>query len=262
MTQLVFDESLAEQLEVLYRSRDVLRRRALIREALDAKPGERILDVGCGPGFYVAELLDEVGAEGSVVGIDGSGAMLAVAAHRCERHANVAFHEADVLSLPVEDASFDGALCVQVLEYVQDVQAALAEMYRALRPGGRLVVWDVDWATVSWHSSDPDRMARMLRAWDAHLAHPSLPRTLTAKLTAVGFDDVRMEGHTFAANEFSPDAYAGALVPVIERYVAGRDEIGEEELRAWVADQRELDERGEFYFACVQFGFTATKPLS
>jgi arsenite methyltransferase len=260
MTQLVFDESLAEQLEVLYRSRDVLRRRALIREALDAKPGERILDVGCGPGFYVAELLDEVGAEGSVVGIDGSGAMLAVAAHRCERHANVAFHEADVLSLPVEDASFDGALCVQVLEYVQDVQAALAEMYRALRPGGRLVVWDVDWATVSWHSSDPDRMARMLRAWDAHLAHPSLPRTLTAKLTAVGFDDVRMEGHTFAANEFSPDAYAGALVPVIERYVAGRDEIGEEELRAWVADQRELDERGEFYFACVQFGFTATKP--
>jgi arsenite methyltransferase len=262
MTQLVFDESLAEQLEVLYRSRDVLRRRALIREALDAKPGERILDVGCGPGFYVAELLDEVGAEGSVVGIDGSGAMLAVAAHRCERHANVAFHEADVLSLPVEDASFDGALCVQVLEYVQDVQAALAEMYRALRPGGRLVVWDVDWATVSWHSSDPDRMARMLRAWDAHLAHPSLPRTLTAKLTAVGFDDVRMEGHTFAANEFSPDAYAGALVPVIERYVAGRDEIGEEELRAWVADQRELDERGEFYFACVQFGFTATKPRS
>ena len=262
MTQLVFDESLAEQLEVLYRSRDVLRRRALIREALDAKPGERILDVGCGPGFYVAELLDEVGAEGSVVGIDGSGAMLAVAAHRCERHSNVAFHEADVLALPVEDASFDRALCVQVLEYVQDVQAALAEMYRVLRPGGRLVVWDVDWATVSWHSSDPDRMARVLRAWDAHLAHPSLPRILTAKLTAVGFDDVRMEGHTFAANEFSPDAYAGALVPVIERYVAGRDEIGEEELRAWVADQRELDERGEFYFACVQFGFTAPKPRS
>jgi arsenite methyltransferase len=262
MTQLVFDESLAEQLEVLYRSRDVLRRRALIREALGAQPGERILDIGCGPGFYVAELLDEVGPEGTVVGVDGSAAMLAVAAHRCEGHANVAFHEADVQSLPVEDATFDRALCVQVLEYVPDVESALTEMHRALRPGGRLVVWDVDWATVSWHSSYPDRMARVLQAWDAHLAHPSLPRTLTAQLRAVGFEDIRMEGHTFAANEFSPDAYSGALVPVIDRYVAGGDVIGEEEMNAWVAEQRELDERGEFYFVCVQFCFTATRPRS
>jgi arsenite methyltransferase len=262
VTELVFDEGLAAQLEVVYRSRDILRRRALIREALGAQPGERILDVGCGPGFYVAELLDEVGAEGSVVGVDGSAAMLAVAAHRCDGRANVALHEADVLSLPVESASFDGALCVQVLEYVQDVEAALAEMHRALRPGGRLVVWDVDWATVSWHSSDPDRMARVLQAWDSHLAHPSLPRTLTAHLRAVGFEEVRMEGHTFAANELSPDAYSGALLPVIESYVTGRNEIAAEEMDAWVAEQHELDERGEFYFVCVQFGFTATKPRS
>jgi arsenite methyltransferase len=260
VSQLVFDESLAEQLEVLYHTRDVLRRRALIRDALGARPGERILDVGCGPGFYVAELLDEVGPAGSVVGVDASAAMLAVAAHRCEKHANVAFHEADVLSLPVESAGFDRAICVQVLEYVQDAPRALAEIHRTLRPGGRLVVWDVDWATVSWHSTDPDRMARVLRDWDAHLAHRSLPRTLTAKLRAAGFDDVRMEGHTFAANEFSPDSYGGALVPVLERYVAGRGEIGEQELGAWVAEQRELGDRGEFYFACVQFGFTATKP--
>jgi arsenite methyltransferase len=260
MTQLVFDESLAEQLEVLYRTRDVQRRRALIRDALGAQPGERILDIGCGPGFYVAELLEEVGPQGAVVGLDASPQMLAVAANRCARHANAEFREADATSLPVEDGAFDRALCVQVLEYVQDVPSALAEMHRALRPGGRLVVWDVDWGTVSWHASDPERMARVLRDWDAHLADPSLPRTLTAQLRSAGFDGVVMEGHTFATNEFSPDAYGGALVPVIERYVAGRDQIGEEELRGWVAEQRALDERGEFYFACVQFCFSATKP--
>jgi arsenite methyltransferase len=259
VSQLVFDESLAEQLEVLYHTQDLLRRRRLVREALAAAPGDRILDVGCGPGFYTAELLDEVGPEGSLVGVDSSPQMLAVAAHRCEGKGPVAFHQADVLSLPAQDASFDRALCVQVLEYVPDVPAALAEMHRALRPGGRLVVWDVDWATVSWHSSDPDRMARVLRAWDAHLAHPSLPRTLTAQLRAVGFEDVQMEGHAFAANEFSPESYGGALVPVLERYVAGRDEIGDEERKGWVAEQRELDERGEFFFVCVQFGFTAVR---
>jgi arsenite methyltransferase len=260
MTQLVFDEGLAKQLEVLYHTRDILRRRALIRDALGTRRGERVLDIGCGPGFYVAEQLDAVGSEGSVVGIDSSAAMLGVAAGRCKGRANVTFQEAEVPSLPVEEASFDRALCVQVLEYVQDVEAALAGMHRALRPGGRLVVWDVDWETVSWHSSDPDRMARVLRDWDAHLAHPSLPRTLTAQLRAAGFEDVRMDGHTFATNEFSPDSYGGALVPVLERYVAGRGEIAKPELDAWVAEQRELDERGEFFFACVQFGFRATKP--
>ena len=52
MSQLVFDEKIVEQLEILYRSRDVLRRRKLVYEALGAQPGDRVLDVGCGPGFY------------------------------------------------------------------------------------------------------------------------------------------------------------------------------------------------------------------
>lgn len=258
--QLEFDESLAEQLEVLYHTRDVLRRRRLVREALAAAAGERILDLGCGPGFYTAELLDEVGPEGSIIGIDGSPQMLAVAARRCEGKSTVTFHQADILALPVEDASADGAICVQVLEYVQDVQAALAETHRTLKPGGRIVVWDVDWSTVSWHSSDPDRMERVLHAWDAHLAHPALPRTLTAQLRAAGFEDVRMHGHTFATNDFGPDSYGGAAVPVIERYVASREEISEADLTAWLTEQRELGERGEFFFACIQFCCVARRP--
>ena len=172
MSQLVFDENIARQMETLYRTRDVRRRRALVRAALAVRPGERVLDVGCGSGFYAEELLAEVGPEGSVVGVDVSPQMLAVAAKRCERFPNVAFHEGEATALPVEEASFDAALCVQVLEYVPDATAALAQMRRALRPGGRVVVWDVDWATLSWHSEDPERMARVLRAWDEHLTHP------------------------------------------------------------------------------------------
>ena len=260
MSQLEFDESTARQLEVLYATRDVLRRRQLVREALGAAPGERILDMGCGPGFYVAELLEQVGSGGSVVGIDSSRPMLAVAAQRSEGHDNVAFHEADATSLPVEDASFDAALSVQVLEYVADVPAALAEIYRALRAGGRVVVWDVDWATLSLHTTDLARTERILRAWDGHLAHPSLPQTLTAQLQGAGFDDVKLEGHTFATNEFDPDTYGGFLVPFIAQFVVGRDGISEDEANAWVAEQRELAQRSEFFFACIQFCFTATRP--
>jgi arsenite methyltransferase len=256
MSQLVFDDKIVEQLEVIYRSRDVLRRRKLVYEALGAKPGDRILDAGCGPGFYTRELLDQVGPEGSVTGIDRSPQMLAVARGRSEGFGNVAFEEGDATALPVDSGRFDRALSVQVLEYVRDVPAALAEMHRALRPGGRVVIWDVDWTTVSWHSEDPDRMARVLEVWDEHLAHPSLPRTLSASLRAAGFEDVRMEGHAFATDELTPECYGGSLLPVIERYVAGQ---GAEEVEAWAAEQRALGERGEFYFACIQFCFSGVR---
>jgi arsenite methyltransferase len=260
VTQLVFDEKLAEQMEVVYRSRDVLRRRRLVYEALGASRGERILDAGCGPGFYVSELLDQVGAEGSVVGVDASRQMLAVASHRCAGRPNVTFHEGDVTSLPVGDEDFDGVVCVQVLEYVTDVAVALREIHRALRPGGRVVVWDVDWATLSWYSREPERMERVLRAWDEHLAQPSLPRTLAPAMRAAGFEDVTMEGHAFATAEFSPDAYGSALLPVIADYVGTVERIGPDEARAWADEQRELAERDEFYFACMQFCLAATRP--
>jgi arsenite methyltransferase len=99
-------------------------------------------------------------------------------------------------------------------------------------------------------------MARILAAWDAHLAHPSLPRTLSASLCAAGFEDVRMEGHAFATAELTEESYGGAALPVIERYVQGQ---GATEVEAWAAEQRELGRRGEFYFACMQFCLSATR---
>lgn len=256
MAQLVFDEKLGERMEVLYRTGDYVRRRRLVYEALGASPGDRLLDVGCGPGFLSSELLDQVGEEGSVLGLDMSPAMLAVAAHRCEGRPNVRFEEAEATALPVNDGEFDRALSVQVLEYVTDVDRALSELHRALRPGGRVVVWDIDWATLSWHSAEPERMRRMLAAWDEHLADPWLPRSLARRLRAAGFSDVRMQGHAFATTEFEPDAFCSALLPLIEGYLAKAEGVDRAEAEAWAAEQHELGERGEFYFECIQSCFT------
>jgi SAM-dependent methyltransferase len=257
--QLEFDQRLVERLERLYTTRDLLRRRELVRGALGAQPGDRILDVGCGPGFYVTELLETVGPEGWVVGVDVSADMLAVAATRAEGHDNVEFHEAGATSLPVPDASFERLLCVQVLEYVRDVPTALGEMHRALRPSGRVLVWDVDWATVSWHAIDGQLMRRALAAWDNHLTHPSLPRTLAAQLRNAGFQDVQMNAHAFATTELIPDAYGGSLVSLLEQYVADQGGMSQQEAKAWADEQRELGDRGEFYFTVTQFCFTATR---
>ncbi len=260
MSQLVFDEKIVEQLEVLYHSRDVLRRRKLVYEALGARPGDRVLDVGCGPGFYSRELLDQVGPEGSVTGVDASPQMLAVARRRSEGFGNARFEEGDATALPVEGESFDRALSVQVLEYVADITTALAEMHRALRAGGRVVIWDVDWATLSWYSENPDRAARALKAFDNHLAHPTLPQRLTALLRSAGFDDVTMDAHAFATNAIDPQAYMCMGLPMFFQYVASQPEFGSDEAKALEDEVSDLGARGEYYASVTQFCFTGRRP--
>src|SRR5262245_47504527 len=72
VNQISFGRDMGEQLERAYVSRDILRRRAIVYEALRPQEGQRILDAGCGPGFYVAELAEKVGPDGLVVGVDRS----------------------------------------------------------------------------------------------------------------------------------------------------------------------------------------------
>lgn len=260
MAQLEFDENLVDALEVLYHRRDVLRRRRLVLDALDAQLGERVLDVGCGPGFYVSDLLRLVGPRGWVTGIDTAPAMLSAAIKRTEGHPNLTFRQAGATDMPATDGEFDALMSVQVLEYVPDIAGALAEFYRVLRPGGRVVIWDVDWPTVSWRSREPDRMSRVLAAWDKHLSHPALPQTLAGELGKAGFDSVTVDGHAFVSTDLNPDTYGGALVDVIVDYAVKRGGIDPDDARAWQSEQRELNVTGEFYFACVQCCFTARKP--
>lgn len=260
MSQVVFDERATKQLEVMYRSRDIVRRRGLVREALGARVGDRILDVGCGPGFASAELLAEVGPTGAVIGIDSSEAMLAAARRRCTGLGDSRFYAASATRLPLDDRSVDRALCVQVLEFVPEPALALAELYRVLRPGGRALVWDVDWSTLSWYSAEPARMQRMLQAWDRHLTHPALPRLLTAALRQAGFTDVQATGYAFTTTTLDPETYGGFALGAVQQYLAGLPDLDQTEVKAWADEQRALDTSGRYYYAVLQVCFTGTRP--
>jgi arsenite methyltransferase len=138
-----------------------------------------------------------------------------------------------------------------VLEYVPEATDALREIHRALKPGGRAVIWDIDWSTLTWQTSDQERMDRALATWDTHLTHPSLPRTLAARLRDAGFESVTVKGHPFTTTELTSDTFGGAIFPMIAQYA--RDD-------AWEQEQSELAARGEFFFSVTQFCFTGRKP--
>lgn len=260
MTEVLdFDDDATARLEALYGSADVGRRRSLATAALAARPGERILDVGCGPGFFVAELADIVGPDGHVVGVDPSAPMLANASRRTAGRANVKLLDGHATDLPVPDRSFDAALSVQVFEYVDDVASALAELVRVLRPGGRAVIWDIDWSTVSWFSDDPERMRKVLHTWDDHLVHPALPRRLASEMRSAGFVDVDVEGHAFTNTDAGPDTYSGGIIPLVEDFVVGRG-MPVEEAAAWRSELEMLSASDRYFFTVTQFRFSAAVP--
>ena len=181
---LQFDEKQAKQVETTYMTPDVVEQRRATRALLALQPGEKVLDIGSGPGFLADEMAAEVGPEGAVHGVDPSESMLAIARRR-ESSAQYAL--GDAVSLPFDDETFDAAIATQVYEYVPDMPAALAEVRRVLRPGGRLLILDTDWDAIVWHSSDRDRMLRVLEKWNDHLADPYLPRRLPKLLRDAGF---------------------------------------------------------------------------
>lgn len=110
-------------------------------EAAAVGAGDRVLDVACGTGILTRAAAARVGTSGAVTGLDVNPGMLAVA----RRHAaDVDWREARAEALPFEDGRFDAVLSQFGLMFFDDRVAALREMWRVLRPGGRLAiaVWD------------------------------------------------------------------------------------------------------------------------
>ncbi len=172
---LQFDEDAARRIQRLYSTPDVVRQREEVLTLLAPRPGERVLDVGSGPGFLVASLADAVGPGGAVHGLDPSTPMNAVARNLTADRPWVRIDEGDALSLPYPDATFDVAVSTQVYEYVADLKAAFTELHRVLRPGGRALIIDTDWDSIVWNATHPERMQRLLTAWTKRFADPHLP---------------------------------------------------------------------------------------
>jgi ubiquinone/menaquinone biosynthesis C-methylase UbiE len=123
------------------------RRRRAYRELLEAAgvdQGDRVLDVGCGPGYFVGMLAEAVGQEGSAIGIDAAPEMIEYANRKSRRLSNCAFQVGTVESLPFPDDSFDVVVSSLMVHHLPEEgrAEAIREMRRVLRPGGTLLVAD------------------------------------------------------------------------------------------------------------------------
>src|SRR3712207_6790981 len=109
------------------------------------RPGERVVDVGCGAGIDSLIAAKKVGPDGRVIGVDMTSSMLEKARHAAEETGlgNVEFRQGYAEALPVEDGWADVVISNGVLNFMPDKTAALEEMSRVLKPGGRLQIGDI-----------------------------------------------------------------------------------------------------------------------
>ena len=184
-----------------------LRRRFL--SLLRVRPGERVLEVGSGSGVVLRDLAPLAGRRGEVVGVDPSREAVAIARRLCREHPQIRLRVADGLDLPFRAGRFDAALAVTVVLHVAEPERLVAELARAVRPGGRVGLQDQDFGTLVITHPERDLTDRILRGVvDRIYEEPYSGRRLPGLLRGAGLEQVRLQTDVFQDTTLDPYAKA------------------------------------------------------
>jgi SAM-dependent methyltransferase len=231
---------------------DLMRGRAAAEYADFVLPsigaGDRVLDVGCGPGSITLGLAQ---VAGHVTGVDLDDAEFADARSYAAQHGidNVEFIEGSIYRIDAPDASFDVCTLFAMMETVDDPLAGLAEIRRVLKPGGLLGASSIEYGGLILHGPDEPLLRRFyelrLQLWEAQGdVHFFRGRELRSLLLTAGFEHVEAvttyfsygteeRVRTFGRGRAADCRDAWYVDGIVEQGLADRDEIFAME-RAWV----------------------------
>jgi ubiquinone/menaquinone biosynthesis C-methylase UbiE len=227
---------------------DLSRRRLAVLDALDPRPGECILEVGCGGGALLPAIASAVGSSGRVVGIDISADQIAAARRTCADHPNAEAVVLDVRQLPYEPGSFDAVVAVQVIEYLDSPQEGLTTLRRVVADRGRAVIFATNWDAVFWNTGADELTHKVQLAWRQHCPHPNLPADLRPILSRAGFQVVHQTPVAVVNSAYHEDSFAYWAARLIGAFCVGKSLISKEEADAWLASLSSAQKADRFFF--------------
>jgi SAM-dependent methyltransferase len=221
--------------------------------------GHTCLDLGCGPGYITAAMAQRIGPTGHVHGLDMNADFLD-RARRVAADARVAdrctLHHVTDDRVPLPDDTVDRALAKNVLEYVPDLAATLAEVKRVLRPGGSLVAIDSDWGFLVAEPLSATEISEIVDAARPVYREPNIGRKLRSAFRLAGYDDV-------VVNVITRPDIKGLVRGVLDNIVNYGVALGRLDPRRAESVRSRLDDalaRGEYLVVLPQFVVVGYKP--
>lgn len=224
---------------------------------IDAQPGERILEVGCGTGAVARAVVRATPSVRELVASDASAAMINVARCQSPDDLPLTFQVADAHHLPFPDNSFDRCFAMETFVILPDPHQALLELARVTRPAGHLCLWESDCDVRALLASDLDLSRRLMRFVGDHEFNGAVGRQLIGWLKelgwhidmipAVGISDGTALLTNWLLEEWITDATEAAV-------------LTDEEAERVRTDIRHRQEAGLYLSYTVNFRITARRP--
>jgi SAM-dependent methyltransferase len=228
---------------------------------LELQPGEVVLDAGSGMGEVTRALATMVAPAGRAIGVDLSADLVERANERAASTPDVDYRVGDLTHLPFEDATFDVAYCERVFQHLAEPDRGMAELFRVLRPGGRLAAVDPDFTRSAQDADDSNVSDILTAAARRAVANPSSGRQLRSKMVGAGFVEVAVHPTLLVTTDavrfraLSPRSLEERLKDLVAAGSLARDRAD-----AFVADQDQREANGCFLVATPLYCATATKP--
>ncbi len=232
-------------------------------EPLELRAGLKVLDVGSGPGHTTIAIAQRVLPGGHVTGVDINAEFIERAGKRAKAagfQESVEYRRCDFPPLPFADGTFDRVWCKNVLEYVDDAAATMAEMARVTAPGGIVVAVDSDWDMMAVELGEQmsELTQRILSAAKSiAINEPRIGRRMFHLALAAGLQQVDVR--VFA----SPDRkgfMAGMLRNSIARYAVDSGQVSASVVKQWLAEVDAALGAGRYLFLLPQFVVSGRKP--
>ncbi len=217
----------------------------------------RVLEVGCGNGAATKLIMQHIGPA-QLVGIDPSSVFIDMARETFAGEPRVSFALGDAVTTGQAEASFDLVIAHTVYSHLPDPEGALAEARRVLKPGGQLVIFDGDFATITVAMFDGDPLQAAVGAVLRNMMHaPYIMRRLPALVTAAGFSVQSVDPHGYVQTT-TPD-YLLTLLSRGTNAAARVGEIGQEMVDGFAQEARRQVANGTFYGAILFLSLAARK---
>lgn len=237
----------------------------MLREYLDAMAIDSVrsvLDLGCGTGVAARAIARRPGFPGRVTGIDRSPHLIDAAAHLAKEDgvgAKVDFRAGDSHSLALRDAEFDAVVAHTLFSHLEDPRGVLTEIVRVLKPGGKVGIFDGDYASLTFAGDDPVAgKATDETIINAIVTHPRVMRQMPQLLREAGLQFV--SAFAYVVPDVGRADFWETSIKSLIKLLPKSGAMTESQAAEWAGSMFRRSEQGTFFGACNYYSYIAVKP--